>query len=132
VEGAYAPEHVNVTGQRSDPDSLLSFMALLIRRYRESPELGWADLCILEQPYAHVLAHLAAVEDRRLVLVHNFSPDRVTVPLRIEDIYAGSRLVDLLQDGVTALDDDGRAEVALDGYGYRWLRVMGEGSRRLA
>jgi trehalose synthase len=132
VEGAYGPEHVNVTDQRSDPHSLLSFMALLIRRYRESPELGWADLCILDQPYAHVLAHLAAVDDRRLVLLHNFSPDRVTVPLRIEDSDAGFRLVDLLQDGVTAVDDDGRAEVALDGYGYRWLRVMGTESRRLA
>jgi trehalose synthase len=132
VEGAYGPEHVNVTDQRSDPHSLLSFMALLIRRYRESPELGWADLCILDQPYAHVLAHLAAVGDRRLVLLHNFSPDRVTVPLRIEDSDAGFRLVDLLQDGVTTLGDDGRAEVALDGYGYRWLRVMGTESRRLA
>ena len=132
VEGAYGPEHVNVTDQRSDPDSLLGFMALLIRRYRESPELGWADLCILDQPYAHVLAHSAAVDDRRLVLLHNFSPDRVTVPLRIEDSDAGFRLVDLLQDGVTTLGDDGRAEVALDGYGYRWLRVMGTESRRLA
>jgi trehalose synthase len=132
VEGAYGPEHVNVTDQRSDPDSLLSFMALLIRRYRESPELGWADLCILDQPYAHVLAHLAAVDDRRLVLLHNFSPDRVTVPLQLEDCDAGFRLVDLLQDGVTAIDDDGRAEVALDGYGYRWLRLMGRESRRLA
>ena len=43
VEGAFGPEHVNVADQRGDPDSLLEFVSLLIRRYRESPELGWAD-----------------------------------------------------------------------------------------
>ena len=30
--------------QRTDPESLLGFVSLLIRRYRESPELGWARL----------------------------------------------------------------------------------------
>jgi glycosidase len=44
VGGAYGPEHVNVAAQRSDPDSLLSFVTLLIRRYRESPELGWSEV----------------------------------------------------------------------------------------
>ena len=41
TEGAYGPEHVNVASQRSDPDSLWTFIAQLIRRYRQSPELGW-------------------------------------------------------------------------------------------
>ena len=40
-------------------------------------------------------------------------------------------LVDLLQDGSTPVDDHGRVEIALDGYGYRWLRVVAPGSRRL-
>src|SRR3712207_7493390 len=39
VDGGFAPEFVNVADQRRDEDSLLSFMKLLIRRYRESPEL---------------------------------------------------------------------------------------------
>ena len=39
TEGGYGPEHVNVEAQRRDPDSLLSFMTLLVRRYRECPEL---------------------------------------------------------------------------------------------
>ena len=42
VVGPFGPEHVNVADQRTTPDSLLNFVALLIRRYRESPELGWA------------------------------------------------------------------------------------------
>jgi trehalose synthase len=132
VGGAYGPEHVNVAAQRSDPDSLLSFVTLLIRRYRESPELGWSEVQILEQPYAHVLAHLCARDDRRLVLLHNFAADRCTVPLRIDGCDSAFRLVDLLQDGVTALDDSGSADLTIDGYGYRWLRLMSHESRRLA
>jgi hypothetical protein len=39
--------------------------------------------------------------------------------------------VDLLTTGETPLSDKGAAEIALDGYGYRWLRVVAEDSRRL-
>ena len=42
-------------------------------------------------------------------------------------------LVDLLRDEPPlALDDRGAAELALDGYGYRWLRVRARDSLRLA
>ena len=40
-------------------------------------------------------------------------------------------MVDLLADGEEPVDDDGAVELALDGYGYRWLRVVGPDSRRL-
>jgi hypothetical protein len=40
-------------------------------------------------------------------------------------------LVDLLQPGETPVSDRGQVEVSLDGYGYRWLRVVAEDSRRL-
>jgi len=132
VAGPFGPEHVNVADQRTEPGSLLSFVALLIRRYRESPELGWADFTILEQPHHGVLAHDCRWEDRRMVAVHNLSSDRCTVPLQLTDTEPGSRLVDLLQTGATELDAVGRAEVAMDGYGYRWLRVVSPEGRRLA
>ncbi len=130
--GGFGPDHVNVAQQRTDPDSLLGFIALLIRRYRESPELGWADFTVLDQPHDHVLAHECAWDDRRIVALHNLSPAGCTVPLSLEGCDGEHRLVDLLQDGSTALDDHGRAELTLDGYGYRWLRVLAPGSRRLA
>ena len=47
----------------SDPDSLLSFMKLLIRRQRECPELGWGAFEVLDQPHAEVLAHLCTWDD---------------------------------------------------------------------
>ena len=33
---------------------------------------------------------------------------------------------------ITALDDRGRAEVELEGFGFRWLRVRQPGDRRLS
>jgi glycosidase len=132
VEGPFGPEHVNVAAQRSDPESLLSFISLLVRRYRESPELGWADFHVLDQPRRHVLAHECAWDDRRMVAVHNLGPVACTVPLVLEDCDSSHHLLDLLQDGTTAIADDGRTEVTLDGYGYRWLRLLPRASRRLA
>ena len=64
--------------------------------------------------------------------VHNLSPEPCTVPLRLDGCESGCLLVDLLQEGVTEVDPQGRTEVVLDGYGYRWLRVVPRGSRRLA
>jgi glycosidase len=129
--GGYGPEFVNVADQRRDPESLLSFVKLLIRRYRECPELGWGGFEVLEQPHPSVLAHVCRWDDGVLVALHNLSAEPRTVPLRIDGCDATHRLEDLLQEGSTPLGDKGDAELSLDGYGYRWLRVVAEGSRRL-
>jgi glycosidase len=131
VEGGFAPEHINVQDQRNDPDSLLTFITLLIRRYRESPELGWGRFDVLEQPHAAVLAHRITADDSSVVALHNFSAEPVTVPLELDGVDDTCVLEDLLQDGRTPLDDKGCAEVTLDGYGYRWLRLSRPGDLRL-
>lgn len=132
TEGGYAPEHVNVADQRRDPDSLLSFVQMLVRRYRECPELGWAsEVEILEQPHAGVLAHRSTWDDGSMVMLHNLSPEAVVVPLTLPDCDETVRLVDLLQDDECDVGPRGAVQVELDGYGYRWLRVMRPGTRRL-
>jgi glycosidase len=131
VSGGFAPEYVNVAAQRNDPDSLLSFMKLLIRRYRESPELGWGAFAVLEHPCPEVLAHLCSWDDGALVALHNLCPEPRTVPLTLEGCDSSHRLVDLLQAGEEPVSDRGTAEIALEGYGYRWLRVVAQDSRRL-
>jgi trehalose synthase len=131
--GPFGPEHVNVASQRSDPESLLAFVHHLVKRYRESPELGWADFSVLDQPHRHVLAHECMWDDRRIVALHNLSPESCTVPLRLDDCDSSHLLLDLLADSDHFESDDrGLAEVPLDGYGYRWLRLMTRDSRRLA
>lgn len=136
VEGAYGPEFVNVADQRRDDDSLLAFMTLLVRRYRECPELGWADVEVLRQPHRPVLAHLARWDDGVMVGLHHFGDEAVVVPLELPAELApgswdGCELVDLLQDFRTPLDGQGRTELALGGYGHRWLRLVRPGDRRL-
>ena len=80
-----------------------------------------------------MLAHECAWDDRRIVAVHNLSPESCTVPLTLEGCDSSHHLVDLLQDDRGhPIDDRGGVEVALDGYGYRWLRLMSRDSRRLA
>jgi len=131
VEGGFAPEFVNVAAQRQDPDSLMSFMKLLIRRYRESPELGWGEFTVLDQPVASVLAHTVTWDDGTLVAVHNLSAEPCTVPITLEGCDPTHRLVDLLQVASTTIGEDGTVEIPLEGYGHRWLRVVAADSRRL-
>jgi trehalose synthase len=131
VEGAFAPEFVNVADQKRDPDSLWRFVARLTQRYRECPELGWGDVEILDQPCDSVLAHRCTWETASIVALHNLSNEPVVVPLQLVDAEDGWQLVDLLDTGECALDGSGRAEVTLDGYGYRWLRVQRPEDRRL-
>jgi trehalose synthase len=131
VEGGYGPEFVNVEAQRRDPDSLLAFVTLLVRRYRECPELGWGEFAVLEQPHRQVMAHTVTWEDACLIALHNLGADPVHVQLSMPDVAAATRLVDLLEDGATEVGEDGQVEVALEGYGFRWLRVTRPGDRRL-
>ena len=131
VTGEYGPAQVNVQAQRRSPDSLLAFVSTLIRRYRECPELGWGRFEVLDQPHRSVLAHCCQVDEDRLVALHNLGPDPCSIPLDLGPCRPGDRLVDLLEDGTTRLPEDGRVEVDLDGYGYRWLRVLHDGDRRL-
>jgi glycosidase len=132
TDGGYGPDHVNVADQRKDPGSLLAFVQLLVRRYRECPELGWAEeVEVLDQPHRAVLAHRSTWDDGSMVAVHNLGPEPVMVPLRLDDCDDQVRLVDLLVDGSHDVDADGRAEIELEAYGYRWLRVVRPGTRRI-
>src|SRR5918994_1094836 len=131
VEGGFAADHVNVDDQRRDSDSLLNFMTTLIRRYRQSPELGWASFEVLDQPHHDVLAHRCTWDDGSLVAVHNLAPEARTLTLRLDDCDESCSLVDLLEPGRSPLDEAGSAEISLDGYGYRWLRIARPGDRRL-
>ena len=47
--------------------------------------------------------------------------------LQLEGCDEETRLVDLLVDGITHPDARGRVELPLEGYGYRWLRVVPPG-----
>jgi trehalose synthase len=121
VPGGYGPEHVNVAEQRRDPGSLWSFVRQLIQTYRSCPELGWGHFRLIDQPHDAVLAHACEKDGGCMVAVHNLSSEPVTVNLKLAESRV--RLFDVLGEGVHETHDDGRVDVALEGYGYRWVRV---------
>ncbi|MBG6238622.1 trehalose synthase [Mycetocola sp. CAN_C7] len=131
VDDGFSPEHVNVADQRHDADSLLHFMRLLIRTYRNSAEIGWGDFAILEQPNTAVLVHTVTGAEGQMVAVHNFGSEPVVVPVTLPGADGSTRLIDLLESSETVLSDEGSVDLSLPAYGYRWLRVATDTTRRL-
>jgi maltose alpha-D-glucosyltransferase/alpha-amylase len=121
AEGDFGPRHVNVAGQREDTESLLSWIRLLIERYRESPELAWGQYEVIDTGEDAVLAHRCSVDDQTVFALHNFGEMEVEVEL--VDVGGSYELHDLLTDGTTRASGDGHATIALGRYGCRWLRA---------
>lgn len=135
VRGEYGPENVNAAAAKRDPDSLFNFMSALISRYRESPELGWGEFSIIDQPEPAVFAHTCTSDGGTLVLLHNFSEKKVAVTGSVapEDSPAGAyrnaQLLDLFDGENAAVEPDGSFTVELGRYGYRWFRLHRKGDR---
>ncbi|MGO4359929.1 alpha-amylase family protein [Terrabacter sp. RAF57] len=126
--GVWGPQHVNVSEQRRDPESLWWFVRRLARRYRQLPESGWATVEVLDHPVPAVLAHVSRSGDWAMVALHNFGEDGAIVPFTVPDLPAGARLVDVLGDRPdVTVPPSGPVEVDIEPYGYRWLLVVGEG-----
>ncbi|MFA9444655.1 alpha-amylase family protein [Egicoccus sp. AB-alg6-2] len=123
TEGQFGPLAVNVSDQERDPDSLLNWMQRLIRRRRETPEFGWGAWQLLDTGDDAVLGHQCDWEGRRVLALHNLSSSPRELRVAVPDTGA-SEVVDLLGSDGKALElENGRLELKLEGYGYRWLRV---------
>jgi trehalose synthase len=132
VDSSYSPEFANASQQRHDPDSMLQFMRKLIERYRSSAEIGWGALDVIEQGDSTVFMHSVEGAEGRMIAVHNLGSEAAAVSATIPGLDDTVELVDLLFDGApVTLDPAGRATIALEGYGYRWLRVLGATGKRL-
>jgi trehalose synthase len=119
VQGGYAPEHINVEDQQSDPGSLWRFVARLIAAYRRLPELGWGKAEFLEVD-RRVLAHCSTWGERSVVAVHGFCDEPMVVDVPLD---RGSELVDVFS-GERIPVQRGNASVKLDAYGHRWFRMV--------
>lgn len=125
-EGLNGPERINVADQRHNHDSFWWFMRNLIYTYRQQPETGWSTVEVLTQPIRAVLAHVCREESGwAMIALHNFGADACIVPIALDGVPAGSKLIDLLH-GLAEhdIDADGRIDIDLEPYGYRWLRLL--------
>ncbi|WP_439659361.1 alpha-amylase family protein [Lentzea sp. HUAS TT2] len=106
--------------QRRDPDSLLTWMRLLVERYRECPELAWGEVQVLDVGDPAVFAHRADCDGGSVIVVHNFTDQEVTVRVPAEGV-----LDDLLTGGRVKPAKIG-AKVDLGPYDCRWYRLISE------
>jgi trehalose synthase len=123
--GRYGPLAVNVADQRRDNDSLLNWMERLIRRRRETPEIGWGAVQLLRTSKPSVLAHRCDWAGSAFVAVHNLADAPVETRVRLGDVGGYDRRHDLLDIDLPVQALDGPSlDLKLDGYGYTWLRLQ--------
>ena len=65
-----------------------------------------------------------------MIAIHNLDAEPLTTTVTLDDCPPETKLLDLLGDDGTQLDQHRRAQLPLDGYGYSWLRVLAPGERR--
>ena len=120
--GDYSYKRVNVTDQRHDPGSLLSWFERMIRTVRECPEIGAGSCRSIDVDLPPgVLAHRADAAPGMMAFLHNLSDQPAKVDL---SSLAGEvqELDEVLADqAYPPLTELGALEI--DGYGYRWIRL---------
>jgi trehalose synthase len=127
-DGAFGPSQVNVAAQRRDPGSLLNWLERLIRRRKETPEIGLGTSTLIETAAPGVVAHRCQWRESTVVAIHNVSrkPASVVIELGV----AGDELAavdDLLEERELRPGRDGTLELELGAYGALWLRVRRRG-----
>ncbi|HXF64167.1 MAG TPA: alpha-amylase family protein [Caldilineaceae bacterium] len=120
--GPYSYRQVNVASQRRDPNSLLNWMAAMIRLRQECSEIGLGAWRVVESGSPCVLALLYEWQGAYLMTLHNFSPQPQQVEIDLE-VEGGDTLDNLLVSGQSQADDSGKHCLTLDAYGYQWHRV---------
>ncbi len=130
TQGEFAPLAVNVAGQRRDPGSLLNWFERLIRRRRETPEIGLGTWSVITNDAPAVLAHRCDWNDSTIVAVHNFGAQPCRVEIHLDDLHDAAGAESLLDNGSEQPLDKPALHLTLDGYGYHWLRIRRRGQRR--
>ena len=129
ANGKFGPARVNVTDQHHDPDSQLAWMRRLIRLRRETPELAWGTWQLIETRAESLFMHRCDWQESTVIAAHNLGPRRVEARLSAQDIGDVEAIDDLFEGRVERPRADGSYRVALQGFGYRWLRLRRRGQR---
>jgi maltose alpha-D-glucosyltransferase/alpha-amylase len=122
--GDFGFEKVSVGALRSDPSSLLNWMATLIRTRRECGEIGSGTWRIVDLKNDAILALRYDDHGSSVMILNNLSNQRQTVTLDLTEPEV-ERATYLLTDRPSAPLTPKNQRVRLDGYGFRWLRIGG-------
>ena len=120
--GDFGFKKVNVDDARHDRGSLLNWFERMIHTLRESPEVGCGTCTHVDVPVGRgVLVHRADGAAGTMLFLHNLSAEPSTVDLsslrgeaeELNQVFADQDYEPL----------DGLKDLALNGYGYRWIRL---------
>jgi maltose alpha-D-glucosyltransferase / alpha-amylase len=127
-EGPFSYKIVNVTDERLDPKSLLTWFERTLHALRECEEIGSGNHEIIDAGPPSVLVHRATSPAGATLFVHNLAGQPCR--LKLGDLH------DPEQPPLSFVaDSDYGTDVDLDGldvtgYGYRWIRLRrGVGGR---
>lgn len=119
--GDFGPQRVNVADQQRDPTSLWRHIQRLTDLYRGNPELAWSALEVIGVRQRSVLAHVCRGREWTMLALHNLGDERTAVKLELESEDGPVTLVDRFDRSTMTVE--GRLEIELDPYGWRWLEV---------
>jgi maltose alpha-D-glucosyltransferase/alpha-amylase len=123
MTGRFGAKKLNVRAQQRDPDSLLRWFENLIHTLRSAPEIGTGTCSVVDAPLPRsVLAHRFDSPAGSILLLHNLADTKLTVdigplPGMENDPY------DLFVNGPYEAPTKKLTGLALDGWGYRWIRL---------
>ncbi|HEX4901578.1 MAG TPA: alpha-amylase family protein [Acidimicrobiales bacterium] len=124
-DGQFGPLAVNVADQRRRPDSLLTWMEQVIRRRRETPELGWGSPTVLDTGDDAVLAHRCDWEGTAVVAIHNLSATPRELRLDLGPMHGCDQVADLLDSARPVHDvDRSTIDLTLGRYAHHWFRLQ--------
>jgi len=118
----YGYKRVNVSDQRRDHNSLLNWTERMIRMRKECPEISWGTFAVMSTSAAEVLAIRYDWRETSLVTLHNFA-DRPVKSAFDLNVRGADLLVDVFNANGDSQGRNGRHEIALDPYAWRWFRV---------
>ena len=119
ADGEFGVERVNVAEQQRDPGSLLNWLQRAIGIRRSCPEIAWGQCRVLPAEPC-IVALESELRGGRVVSFHNL--DDGACRARLPE--AGDAEVIELFGNRQYPPLKGAREVEVDGYGYRWFRIM--------
>jgi maltose alpha-D-glucosyltransferase / alpha-amylase len=123
MRGRYGAMKVNVRAQHRDPNSLLRWFENLIQTLRSAPEIGTGSCSVVDAPLPRsVLAHRFDAAAGSMLLLHNLADTAVTVDVGPLPEMDGAPY-DLFVDGPYDAPSKKLTGLALNGWGYRWIRL---------
>jgi len=120
----YGFHEVSVGKARGHPDSLLNWMASLMRVRKECGEIGAGTCSPVDTGTDAVLGLRHDIPDSTIVVFNNLSRERKTVTVDMNDLEIATA-TDLFTDRTYKPIEPTTRRFRIEGLGYRWMRLRG-------